>query len=345
MPAGGRARREFLELYRHIAAWRAAYPTEPIEGLREHLWRRLELEAIPSRTEDESWELAWLKRLPADWDTRFKVGDGVTVHVLGPYGRQPDPGWTLAEIRGHQAILSRGDVARAEPLWMLKADDTAPLVETFTEPRYLRDLAAEMLVKADGHAPYPTRGAVARAVKSFLGERGIAVSTLVRQGSMVTGIDLRPPSGAWSTDEMARMRELLPGLRVWHGESAQLEPWETVGESFDPYADYRGKIPGILIPVENLPRFAAILAGAMKAEGQQLNALGERRLAAASPARTAAVSSGNRGGVTADQRIEAASGCRDLDFDLPGYGHIRVVCGQEGRRDTWFNIFIMRSSA
>ena len=25
---------------------------------------------------------------------------------------------------------------------------------------------------------------------------------------------------------------------------------------------------------------------------------------------------------------------------LPGYGQIRVVCGQEGRSDTWFNIYL-----
>ena len=48
----------------------------------------------------------------------------------------------------------------------------------------------------------------------------------------------------------------------------------------------------------------------------------------------------NRGGATADQRTQAAEGCRTLDFDLPGYGHVRVVCGQEGRRDVWHNIFL-----
>ncbi len=339
---GEQARKEFLELHRLLVAWRWAHPDEPIEGLREHLWRRLSLEAKEQRTEDETWELAQLKRLPADWDTRFKVGDRVLLYVLGPYGRQAEAGWTIAEIRGQQAILSRDEHqrARAEPLWMLKPDDATPLVETFTEPRYLRDLASEMLVKTDGHAPYPTRGAVARAVKTFLSERGIAVSTLVRQGSMVTGIDLRPPSGAWSADEMARMRELLPGLKVWGSESAQLEPWETVGESYDPYGDYRGKSAGLLIPVEHLPRFATILASAMKAEGQQINSLGERRLAATSPARTASTPTHNRSGATADQRAQAAEGCRDLDFDLPGYGHIRVVCGQEGRRDVWHNCFM-----
>lgn len=76
----------------------------------------------------------------------------------------------------------------------------------------------------------------------------------------------------------------------------------------------------------------------MKAEGQSLNQLGERRLATSSTTR-ATVPAGNRGGATAEQRASAAEGCRDLDFDLPGYGRIRVVCGEQGRRDVWHNIF------
>ena len=36
----------------------------------------------------------------------------------------------------------------------------------------------------------------------------------------------------------------------------------------------RGKSAGLLIPAEHLPRFAVILAGAMKAEGQAPNTLG-----------------------------------------------------------------------
>ena len=94
------------------------------------------------------------------------------------------------------------------------------------------------------------------------------------------------------------------------------------------------------MPVEHLPRFAAILAGAMKAEGQALNALGERRLAISNSARTTTIPTGNRGGATADQRNAAAEGCRDLEFDLPGHGHVRVVCGQQGRRDRWYNIYL-----
>ena len=335
------ARKEFLELVRLLTAWRWAHPSEPVEGLDERRWRLVTLEARDQLTEDERWELAWLKRVPPDWATRFKVGDRVVIHVLGPHGRQPDPGWTVAEVRGHQAILSRDENlrVRVEPLWMLKPDDSAPLVETFTEPRYLRELASEMLIHEGNHKPYPTRGAVARAVKTFLAENGIQVSTRVGQGSMVTGIDLRPPTGEWSATDMARMRALLPGLKVWNGDAASLEPWETTGESYDPYGDYRGKSAGLRIPVAHLPRFAVIFAGAMKAEGQALNQLGERRLAAGTPARAPSTSTRTHNSATADQRAQAAEGCRDLDFDLPGYGHIRVVCGEQGRRDTWFNIF------
>jgi len=330
------ARQEFLELVRLLSAWRAAHPEAPIEGLRAHLWRRVGLEAQANRSEAEQWELALLRRLPADWDTLFKPGSPVTRLVIGLYGRQQDTGWTLTSLDGQMATLTRGQEQATEPLWLLKADDRAPLVETFTEPRYLRDLAAEMLVEEGGYKPYPNRGAAARAVKTFLAENGVPVSTHVNQGSMVTSIDLRAPSGAWSPEVIARMQALLPGINVFNERQSSFEPWATDPEPRDSYADYPGKGAGIRIPAEHLARFAAILAAAMKAEGQALNALGERRLTSASPARANA---SNRGGATAEQRASAAEGCRDLDFELPGYGRIRVVCGEQGRRDVWNIIF------
>jgi len=331
------ARQEFLELVRLLSAWRAAHPDASIEGLRAHLWRRVGLEAQATRSEDEQWELALLQRLPADWDTRFKVGDPVMRLVPGPYGRQQDTGWTIASLDGQMATLTRDRQQVIEPLWLLKHDGKAPLVETFTEPRYLRDLAAEMLVEEGGYKPYPNRGAAARAVKTFLAENGVPVSTHVNQGSMVTSIDLRATSGAWSPEVIARMQALLPGISVFNERQASFEPWATAPEPRAPYAETPGKGAGILIPAEHLARFAAILAAAMKAEGQTLNTLGERRLAATSPARANA---SNRGGATAEQRATAAEGCRDLDFELPGYGRIRVVCGQQGRRDQWQNVWI-----
>ncbi len=44
-------------------------------------------------------------------------------------------------------------------------------------------------------------------------------------------------------------------------------------------------------------------------------------------------------GVSAEQRQEAAEGCQELSFELPGHGLIRVVCGQQGRRDAWHNVW------
>lgn len=75
--------------------------------------------------EDERWELAWLRRVPDDWATRLQPGDNVILHVLGPYGRQPDQGWRVQALQGHQAILARGHQRRTEALWMLKPESPA----------------------------------------------------------------------------------------------------------------------------------------------------------------------------------------------------------------------------
>jgi hypothetical protein len=96
-----------------------------------------------------------------------------------------------------------------------------------------------------------------------------------------------------------------------------------------------------MIPTAQIPPFAAILAGAMKAAGQPLNRLGEDRLAASRPAEV--IEGRDRGGATAEQRQAAAKGCRELEFDLPGYGRIKVVCGAEGRRDVWHNVNVSGS--
>jgi len=46
-----------------------------------------------------------------------------------------------------------------------------------------------------------------------------------------------------------------------------------------------------------------------------------------------------RGGVTGDQRAAAAAGCVDVTFQAGALGEVRVVCGQDGRRDVWHNIW------
>ena len=86
------------------------------------------------------------------------------------------------------------------------------------------------------------------------------------------------------------------------------------------------------IPPEHIPRFAALLAKAMQAQGQALSALGERRLAALAP---------GSGGAPSGEAVQASGdGCIELSFELPGHGRVRVVCGQQGRRDVWHNLWV-----
>ncbi len=344
-----KARQEAAELIRLLAHWRWNHEGEPIEGLREQLYRRMDLDLASTRAAHEDAELDLLKRLPSDWDTRFQAGDSVQFYMPREdgEGRTWEVGWTIEELRGHRAVVSHPELPKRPrpeiaPLWLLKPDDQAPLVETFTQPRYLREIAEEMLSRTEPGRPYPNRGAVARAVKSFLAEHGLAVSTRVGQGSMVTSIDLSPPSGRWEPDERDRMMRLLPGINVYNDRQASFEPWETTGDKDTYQGDYSGKSAGILVPAEHVARMAVLLASAMKADGQQLNVLGERRLAAAQ-AQTSATRpapAGNRGGASSEQRAEAAEGCIDVVFDLPGFGRVEVKCGQLGRRDTWHNVWI-----
>jgi len=35
-----------------------------------------------------------------------------------------------------------------------------------------------------------------------------------------------------------------------------------------------------------------------------------------------------------------SEGCIDKTIQVPGYGDVRVVCGQAGRRDVWHNVWV-----
>jgi hypothetical protein len=338
---GVRSRRDFEAKWRTFAAWRDQYPEVPVEGLSPYFLRLYELEAAQTRVAHEDWELEQLRKAPKDWATRWRVGDGVWVYVAEARGPGTSRGWRIVAIEGHEADIESGGTRLRVPLWMLhrdRAEDAPAAVETFTEPRWLIDLAEEMLIPNESGPRYPERAAVSRAVKQYLAEHGVEVSTRVEGGAWVTSITLKPPSGSWTESQVAEMELLLPGLRVSR-EEADFEPWRREGDAYDPYADYGGKQSGVMIPAAQIPAFAAILAAAMKAQGQPLNRLGEDRIAASRPA-AAVVESGSRGGATTDQRQAAAEGCREIEFDLPGYGRIKVVCGQEGRRDVWHNVFV-----
>jgi hypothetical protein len=84
-----------------------------------------------------------------------------------------------------------------------------------------------------------------------------------------------------------------------------------------------------------VPDLAAHLAAALQSEGVQLSRLGQSLLR-----RSPAAASPLARGPTPQQRLAAAVGCVDLDFELPRVGRIRVVCAQPGRRDVWHNIWV-----
>lgn len=48
------------------------------------------------------------------------------------------------------------------------------------------------------------------------------------------------------------------------------------------------------------------------------------------------------GGRGAPKPAEFTEACREIEFDLPGHGRIRVVCGAVGQKDTWHNIYVGR---
>ncbi len=328
--------------YARFAAWRERHPQIPVPDWSALDDRRLALELRSARSPAESAELTWLTQVPPDWRERWAVGDPVTLQRVEPAGLRVERGWRVQAVDGEHAELRRGDERTRAPLWMLQRDRAAPAErppETFAEPRYLMSLAREMLVKDGGGSDYPGRGAVSQAVKRYLAEHGLSVSTHVNRGSMVSSIDLRPPGGRWTAAQINLANRLLLNLGA-HERGAHFEPWQTEGEPYDPYADYPGKGPGLMIPAEHIPRFAAILAESLRGAGQTLSRMGEERLAAGSGPASPAGPSERRGGATAEQRQQAAEGCQDLSFDLPGYGLIRVVCGQQGRRDIWHNVWI-----
>ena len=99
-------------------------------------------------------------------------------------------------------------------------------------------------------------------------------------------------------------------------------------------ADDFGEAPGVWIEAGQVHELAGIFAEELERAGEALSVLGQQHLA-----RRRQRAGGARGGVSAEQRAEAAAGCVDLSFELAGYGTVRVVCGQAGRRDVWHNVF------
>jgi hypothetical protein len=353
---GREAREAFARKFSAFRLWRQNHPdaplgeptpdrrmTDPVTASREFSLLTYRIMELESGADAPRWpgELRLLKTIPRDYLTRFNAGDHVFAYTADPHGQWSHTRHRIERIEDEEAVLDDG---RRTPLYYLRLDSSASVeLPVYTESQYVVDLGSAMLT--DSGSRYPARGAVAKAVKEFLARHGIDVRTHVISGSMVTGIDLNPASGRWSAHKVSRMNALLGNLGA-RSDGASFEPWQREGREATPYDDYAPKGPGLVIEPEHIPTFAPILAAAMKGAGQSLNRVGEAWLArtrghdASSPSAAMPGSVRPRGGATEDQRYTAAEGCREDAFDLPGYGHIRVVCGQAGRRDTWNNVYV-----
>lgn len=244
---------------------------------------------------------------------------------------------------------------------------------------YIRDLSALVTPPDSQGWGRVSRGTVAKVAKQYFAAHGLDVRTTVDSGAGISTVTFRAPPNTdpmarhrreeWSDRDIARMHELMGGTRMWGKESARIEPFHKEGREGNPMADDYGTASGPTIPAAYVEEFATLLALAEKAEDHVLTPEGEelverRRARGAAAMRELrgthtigqAVPGGYPeegygrtlpamtrqvyGGVTKDAREEAAAGCVDTTFTLDGYGSIRVVCGQEGRRDVWHNVYV-----
>jgi hypothetical protein len=336
-------------LEKQLAAWDAWYDRYAHEAglISNPVSKNYEFHHMLAEAEvrGDKETVRYLRSVPKDWLTRWNVGD----HVLTKSGSRE----VIHAIEGEYARIKDG--REGVPLWTLRLDTgaaraPAASAETFDKPRYITTIAKEMLV-GDG---YPDRAAVAKAVKMYLANHGIPVSTSVPTGSRVTWIDFTPPRdakerwkkvGDWSREQALQIQKLLIGvslLKRYMGEEAEtveqsfnIYPWGTEDKS-DSMTDYFHP-GGVMIPPEHQAEFAGLLARAMQVGGQSLNRLGEERLRAHTlPVGSIATPIGQKGGT---KPAEFSTECREISFSS-SHGPIRVVCGAQGRRDTWNNIFI-----
>lgn len=359
--AAERSRLEFEAQMQTFTDWRQAHHKVAIDGLDPLVERKLQLEGQVKGTGRRMFgpgyrdEVQWLNTAPSDWRTRFRPGDRVIVPDFYEDRRLETHPDTVERVEGDRAFLASG--ASPVLLYYLRLDDSVPSqVPAYTEPRYLVSLAGDLLAPTAGADGTPRTSSVeravfARAVKAFLADQGIPVRTEVERGAWISSIRLRPPDhGRWTEEMVSRMNALLPGLNAGSSD-ASFHPYATAGREGNLLVDDFGSPAGILLPPDGAARFAPYLAKALKDAGLTLSRDGETWLrqhpagqatSSRDPSSAAALPGHARGGATSEQRHAAAEGCTDISFSLEGYGLIRVVCGQAGRRDVWHNVYVSR---
>lgn len=356
-----RARTKAIAAFESWQAWRKANPGFPLKDHDPVKERIMELDLLGSGTATEGFELGILRKLPDDWRTRVKVGDPVKTWIA----MKQESGWWLASVEGDRAAITTTappwDLGSGNPivvpLWMVSKDHAraAQLAEgvkpapgpatgstaapsrpyAFLKaladagwkggPLYVRNLA-HLLLGAGKHGyAYLSRGIFTRTAKRYFKAHGVDVSTHVESGAWSSSVRFE----ASQRDQESASRYM--GNLHWYPGSGYctVYPNNDVARPSQDY-DLSGDPAGPTIPNEELIlEFSAMLAEALKEDGKTLLDVGEELILWHRPQRVA------------DPRVVVAEeGCHDTEFDFPGTGRVRVVCGQKGRFATWHNVYI-----
>ena len=245
-------------------------------------------------------QLARMASLPPDWRTRWTVGQ--VVRAPESEGYPEGAGWTIERILGDDALLKGYGRERWVDLWRLEPDYTAGNFPPPTEPVSLYDLAHALQARYTGRSPmvaFEARKVEERAywqalppaLTAWLREQGVPLKVDRKAGRL----HIAPPRAPLTPDEKARLNRLIPGL-AWTDEGA------FVGE--------------LMVPPEHVGRVSALVAHALRQEGQHLSVLGETR------------------------RQQNAAACEPVIFELKGHGTIRVDCGDPRDPEAWHSLFV-----
>lgn len=301
-PAAAEALRERLrEPLTWLLAWRQRHLDTPVRALLSSFeLYRLRYEVFgTSGSPDAAQQLARMASLPPDWRTRWTVGQ----RVRAPWTEgEPEGGWTLARLEGDEALLTGHGRQRWANLWTLEPDYTAGYSPLPSTPVSLFDLARALQARYTGRDPMVAFAAskaenrahwraLAPALTAWLREQGVPLKADQKAGRL----HIAPPRTPLTREEKSRLAALIPGL-VWDETGA------FVGD--------------VMVPPEHVGRVSALLAHALRHEGQHMSALGEAR------------------------RHQNASTCAPETFELKGHGTIRVDCGDPNDPEAWHSLYV-----
>ena len=263
--------------------------------------RRLQLEVFGAHGDvPAEQQLAQMASLPPDWRTRWRVGQ----IVRGPESEAHPArdGWTIERIVGDEALIVGYGRERWVPLWRLEPDYTAGDYPLPTQPVSLYTLARELYARYTGRSPALALEASRAEERATRQALPLALTAWLRE----QGVPLK----------VARKAGLLhiapPRWPLSTDEQSRLDRL-LPGLKWDEDGAF---VVEVMVAPEHIGRVSALVAHALRDAGLHLSALGEAR------------------------RVQNASACQPVIFELKGHGQIRVDCGDPSNPEAWHSLYV-----